>query len=60
VSSDWAFTLVPILIDAIAVLGLYVLANTGRLSVGHAAFFGIGAYASAVCSTSSRCIRCCP
>jgi len=50
-SSDWAFTLVPILIDAIAVLGLYVLANTGRLSVGHAAFFGIGAYVSAVCST---------
>ena len=49
--SDLAFTLVPILIDAIAVLGLYVLANTGRLSVGHAAFFGIGAYASAVCST---------
>ena len=50
-SSDWAFTLVPVLIDAIAVLGLYVLANTGRLSVGHATFFGIGAYASAVCST---------
>jgi branched-chain amino acid transport system permease protein len=50
-SSDLAFTLVPILIDAIAVLGLYVLANTGRLSVGHASFFGIGAYVSAVCST---------
>lgn len=47
-SSDWAFTLVPILIDAIAVLGLYVLANTGRLSVGHASFFGLGAYVSAV------------
>ena len=50
-SSDLAFTLVPILIDAVAVLGLYVLANTGRLSVGHASFFGIGAYVSAVCST---------
>jgi branched-chain amino acid transport system permease protein len=50
-SSDLAFTLVPIFIDAIAVLGLYVLANTGRLSVGHASFFGIGAYVSAVCST---------
>lgn len=51
-SSSLAFTLVPILIDVIVVLGLYVLANTGRLSVGHAAFFGIGAYASAICSTT--------
>jgi branched-chain amino acid transport system permease protein len=50
-TSALAFTLVPILIDVIAVLGLYLLANTGRLSVGHAAFFGIGAYTSAVLST---------
>jgi branched-chain amino acid transport system permease protein len=50
-TSALAFTLVPILIDVIAVLGLYLLANTGRLSVGHAAFLGIGAYTSAVLST---------
>lgn len=50
-SSTLAFTLIPILIDVIAVLGLYLLANTGRLSVGHAAFFGVGAYTSAVLST---------
>ncbi len=31
--------LVPILIDVIAVLGLYVITATGRLSAGHAAFF---------------------
>lgn len=50
-SSAFAFMAVPNLIDIIAVLGLYLLANTGRLSVGHAAFFGIGAYTSAVLST---------
>jgi branched-chain amino acid transport system permease protein len=41
---------VPTLIDAIAVLGLYVIAASGRLSAGHAAFFGIGGYASGLVS----------
>jgi branched-chain amino acid transport system permease protein len=36
--------LIPVLIDAIAVLGLYVIAAGGRLSAGHAAYFGIGGY----------------
>lgn len=44
------FSLIPIFIDAIAVLGLYVIAASGRLSVGHAAFFGIGGYASGLLS----------
>ena len=42
---------IPVLIDAIAVLGLYVIASSGRLSIGHAAFFGIGCYVSAILST---------
>lgn len=42
--------LVPILIDVIAVLGLYVITATGRLSAGHAAFFGVGGYASGLIS----------
>ena len=42
---------IPVLIDAIAVLGLYVIASSGRLSIGHAAFFGIGCYVSALLST---------
>jgi len=45
-----ASILVPTLIDAIAVLGLYVIAASGRLSAGHAAFFGIGGYASGLVS----------
>ena len=44
------FALIPIFIDCIAVLGLYVIASSGRLSVGHAAFFGIGGYASGLLS----------
>jgi len=42
---------IPVLIDAIAVLGLYVIASSGRLSIGHAAFFGVGCYTSALLST---------
>lgn len=42
--------LVPVLIDAIAVLGLYVIAASGRMSAGHAAFFGIGGYTSGLIS----------
>ena len=38
---------IPVLIDAIAVLGLYVIASSGRLSIGHAAFFGIAPLALA-------------
>lgn len=47
----WSSIILPVLIDAIAVLGLYVIVSSGRLSIGHAAFFGIGSYASAVLST---------
>jgi len=46
-----ASVLVPVLIDAIAVLGLYVISASGRLSAGHAVFFGIGGYASGLVST---------
>lgn len=49
-NSAFAFALIPIIIDAIAVLGLYVIATSGRLSVGHAAFLGIGAYTAGVAS----------
>ena len=45
-----AYELIPIFIDAIAVLGLYVISCSGRMSVGHAAFFGIGGYASGLVS----------
>lgn len=45
-----ASILVPVLIDAIAVLGLYVIAASGRLSAGHAAFFGLGGYGSGMAS----------
>ena len=44
---------IPVLIDAIAVLGLYVIASSGRLSIGHAAFFGIGCYVSALLSKAT-------
>jgi branched-chain amino acid transport system permease protein len=46
----WAFILTPILIDAIAVLGLYIIASSGRLSIGHATYLGIGGYTAAVLS----------
>jgi ABC-type branched-subunit amino acid transport system permease subunit len=41
-SGYWSAVLTPVVIDAIAVLGLYIIANTGRLSIGQAAFFGLG------------------
>ena len=50
-SGFYASIAIPVLIDAIAVLGLYLIASSGRLSIGHAAFFGIGCYASALLST---------
>jgi len=44
--------LTTILINAIAVLGLnIILGYAGQISLGHAAFMGIGAYASAILST---------
>ncbi len=46
----WESIAIPILIDAIAVQGLFLVVSSGRLSIGHAAFFGIGAYAAAVIS----------
>lgn len=51
-SGYWSAVLTPVVIDAIAVLGLYVIANTGRLSIGQAAFFGLGGYASAILTVS--------
>lgn len=47
----WSSIAVPVLIDTIAVLGLYLIVSGGRLSIGHAAFFGIGAYTTAVLCT---------
>ena len=32
-----------------------LLGYTGQLSLGHVAFFGIGAYARASCRSASRC-----
>ncbi|MBM3518473.1 MAG: branched-chain amino acid ABC transporter permease [Alphaproteobacteria bacterium] len=42
--------LTPVLVNCIAVVGLYVIAASGRISAGHAAFFGIGGYASGLTS----------
>ena len=42
--------LIPVLINAIAVLGLYIIAASGRISAGHAVYFGIGGYASGLIS----------
>ncbi len=40
-------------LNAIVVLGLNLLiGSTGQVSLGHAAFYGLGAYASAICSTT--------
>ena len=49
-----ASIVIPVLIDAIAVLGLYVIVSSGRLSIGHAAFFGIGCYVSALLSAQLK------
>jgi branched-chain amino acid transport system permease protein len=43
---------IRILLNAIVVIGLNLLFGyTGQISLGHAAFFGIGAYASAIFTT---------
>ncbi len=40
-------------LNAIVVLGLNLLiGSTGQVSLGHAAFYGLGAYISAICSTT--------
>lgn len=44
----WQSVLTPICIDAVAVLGLYVIAMSGRLSAGHAVYVGVGAYTAGV------------
>src|SRR5580698_7716613 len=47
-SAYWLSTLIQIGIFAIAALGLNILVGfTGQISIGHAAFFGFGAFASA-------------
>ena len=52
VPDSYLFTLALVLVTALALLGLsYVIANSGLVSVGHAAIQGIGAYAAAICAT---------
>lgn len=49
IPSVWVGTIVRIAIYAIAVQGLNLLMGyTGQISLGHAAFMGIGAYSSAI------------
>lgn len=50
-SGYWASVLTPVLVDAIAVLGLYVVVNSGRISAGHAIFMALGSYTAAVVTT---------
>ena len=47
-SPYWQAVLTPVLIDAVAVLGLYVTAMAGRISVAQASFMGIGGYTAAI------------
>src|SRR5262249_14352019 len=48
----WLSLAIQIGTMAIAALGLNILVGfTGQISIGHAAFFGLGAYASAYLST---------
>jgi len=43
-------------IAAIAVIGLNILIGfTGQISLGHGAFFGVGAYAAAILATTLNC-----
>lgn len=50
------YILVIIAITSIAALGLNILVGfTGQLSLGHGAFFGVGAYTAAVLSTEFQC-----
>ncbi len=52
VPDSYLFTLALMLVTALALLGLsYIIANSGLVSVGHAAIQGIGAYAAAICAT---------
>lgn len=51
VSSYWLALIIQIAIYGIAALGLNILVGfTGQISLGHAAFFGFGAFASAFLS----------
>ncbi len=52
--NDYLYLFFNILaLNAIVVLGLNLLiGSTGQVSLGHAAFYGLGAYISAVCSTT--------
>ncbi|MEQ1650445.1 MAG: branched-chain amino acid ABC transporter permease [Hyphomicrobiaceae bacterium] len=51
VSSYWLALIIQIAIYAIAALGLNILVGfTGQISLGHAAFFGFGGFASAYLS----------
>jgi branched-chain amino acid transport system permease protein len=51
VSSYWLALIIQIAIYGIAALGLNILVGfTGQISLGHAAFFGFGAFASAYLS----------
>ncbi len=53
VSSYWLALVIQIAIYAIAALGLNILVGfTGQISLGHAAFFGFGAFASAYFSSN--------
>lgn len=47
-SPYWQAVLTPVLIDTVAVLGLYVTAMAGRISVAQASFMGIGGYTAAL------------
>lgn len=54
IENDYLFTLFNIIaINALVVLGLNLLVgSTGQVSLGHAAFFGMGAYLSAIAGTT--------
>lgn len=42
------YILTPILINAVAVLGLYIIVNSGRISAGHAVYVAVGSYVTAL------------
>ncbi len=54
IQNDYLFLLLNIMaLNAMVVLGLNLLiAATGQVSLGHAAFYGLGAYLSAIASTT--------
>ena len=50
------YILIVIAITSIAALGLNILVGfTGQLSLGHGAFFGVGAYTAAILATKYNC-----